>query len=478
MNISINYFMLMPFLILTGGVIILSFMGVLKDKVKNYAGVIASLFLFADLYYFVKLLSQVTYRSLDYMNGMVYYNAFNIYLSILVLVCGIASFVLAEGFFNSEEFKHPEFYAIVLASITGLLVMINTNNLINLFIGLELTSIPLYATVAYLRYKEASVEGALKYFILGSIASGFFLFGIAVVYGATGSVVFKDIMVVKKGDELFKLGLLFLMVGIGFKASAAPFHMWTPDAYEGAPTPVTAFMSIAPKAVAIVILVKVLYIAFPDMFALWEKGLFVIAILTVLIGNFGALVQNSVKRMLAYSSIAHAGYLLMAIVAFSIEGISSILFYLAGYLLINIGAFGSLSLLKIGDNDYVEYNHLRGIGYKYPLFGLLLSIFMFSLAGIPATIGFVGKFYVFKSLIVKEQYVLALIGILGSLVSVYYYLKVVVFMYMKENPEEREFNFSFLTLALLVLCAVGVIYFGIFPQGINKFAILAAKVLI
>ena len=478
MNISINYFMLMPFLILTGGIIILSFMGVLNEKLKNFSGVIASLFLFADLYYFVKLLSQVTYRSLDYMSGMVYYNAFNIYLSILVLVCGIASFVLAEGFFNSEEFKHPEFYAIVLASITGLLVMINTNNLINLFIGLELTSIPLYATVAYLRYKEASVEGALKYFILGSIASGFFLFGIAVVYGATGSVVFKDIMVVKKSDELFKLGLLFLMVGIGFKASAAPFHMWTPDAYEGAPTPVTAFMSIAPKAVAIVILVKVLYIAFPDMFALWEKGLFVIAILTVLIGNFGALVQNSVKRMLAYSSIAHAGYLLMAIVAFSIEGISSILFYLAGYLLINIGAFGSLSLLKIGDNDYVEYNHLRGIGYKYPLFGILLSIFMFSLAGIPATIGFVGKFYVFKSLIVKEQYILALVGILGSLVSVYYYLKVVVFMYMKENPEEREFKFNFLTIALLLLCAAGVIYFGIFPQGINKFAMLAAKVLI
>ncbi len=478
MNVSINYFMLMPYLILTGGIIVLSFMGVLNEKVKHYAGVIASLFLFGDLYYFVKLMPNLTYRSLDYMHGMIYFNAFNIYLSILVLVCGIASLVLAEGYLNREEFKHPEFYAIVLASITGLLVMVNTNNLINLFIGLELTSIPLYATVAYLRYKERSVEGALKYFILGSIASGFFLFGIAVIFGATGSVVFKDILIVKKSDELFKLGLLFLMVGIGFKASAAPFHMWTPDAYEGAPTPVTAFMSIAPKAVAIVILVKIFYIAFPDMFGLWEKGLFVIAALTVLIGNFGALVQNSVKRMLAYSSIAHAGYLLMAIVAFSIEGISSILFYLAGYLLINIGAFGSLALLKDGDNDYVDYNHLRGLGYKYPLFGILLSVFMFSLAGIPATIGFVGKFYIFKSLIVKEQYILALIGILGSLISVYYYLKVVVVMYMKENPEERDFKFSFLTLTLLLICAAGVIYFGLFPQGINKFAILAAKVLI
>ncbi len=478
MNISINYFMLMPYLILTGGIIVLSFMGVLKDKIKHYSGVVASLFLFGVLYYFVKILPQLTYRSLDYMNGMVLYNAFNIYLSILVIVCGIASFVLAEGFLNKEEFKHPEFYAIVLASITGLLVMINTNNLINIFIGLELASIPLYAAVGYLRYKEASVEGALKYFILGSIASGFLLFGIALIFGATGSVLLKDILIIKKSDQLFKLGLLFIMVGIGFKASAVPFHMWAPDAYEGAPTPVTAYMSIAPKAVAIVILVKILYTAFPDMFALWYKGIFILSILTVLIGNLAALVQNSVKRMLAYSSIAHAGYLLMAIVAFSIEGVSSILFYLAGYLLINIGAFGSLSLFKIGDNDYVEFNDLRGIGYKYPILGVLLSIFMFSLAGIPATIGFIGKFYIFKSLIVKEQYILALIGILGSLISVYYYLKVVVFMYMKENPDEKVFQFNLLTIVLLVCCAVGVIYFGIYPQGINKLAIIAAKVLI
>ena len=478
MNISINYFMLTPYLILTGGVILLSLMGVVNEKIKQYGGVVASLFLLWVLYFFVKLMPQITYRSLDYMNGMIVYNAFNVYLSILVVVCGIASFVLAEGFLRKEEFKHPEFYAIVLTSVLGMLVMVNTANLINIFVGLELMSIPLYASVAYFRYRESSVEGGLKYFILGSIASGFFAFGIALIFGATGSVVFKDIMIVKKSDELFKLGLLFLLVGVGFKASAAPFHMWTPDAYEGAPTPITAFMSIAPKAVAIVILVKILYIAFPDMFMLWHKALFVLAALTVLVGNFGALVQNSVKRMLAYSSIAHAGYLLMAIVAFSIEGVSAILFYLAGYLLINIGAFGSLTLLKNGDNEYVDYNHLRGLGYKYPLFGVLLSVFMFSLAGIPATIGFMGKFYVFKSLIVKQEYVLALIGILGSLVSVYYYLRVVVMMYMKENPEEMNFKFGFLTIALLILCAVGVIFFGLFPEGINKLAYMAAKVLV
>ncbi len=478
MNVSINYFMLAPFLILTAGIIVLSLMGVLKENGKQTSGVVASIFLLGDLYYFVKLMPKVSYRSLDYLNGAIHYNLFNLYLSILVIVCAIASFVLAEGFLREEDFRHSEFYAIILSSIMGMLAMLNTVNLINIFVGLELTSIPLYSAVAYFRYKERSVEGGLKYFVLGSIASGFFIFGIALIYGATQSVVFREILTATKDDSLFKLGLLFILSGIAFKASAVPFHMWTPDAYEGAPTPVTAFMSIAPKAVAIVILVKVLYAMFPDMFGLWHKAMFVIAIATVLVGNLGALVQNSVKRMLAYSSIAHAGYLLMAIVAFSVEGISAILFYLAGYLLINIGAFGSLSLLKKGDIDFVDYDNLRGIGYKYPFFGLLLSIFMFSLAGIPATIGFVGKFYVFKSLIVKGEYILALIGILGSLVSVYYYLRVVVMMYMKENPEENEFKFNLLSLVLLTVCAVGVIYFGLFPQSINKIAVMAARVLI
>ncbi len=478
MNISINYFMLAPYLILTAGVVVLAFLGVTSEKVKNYAGVVASLFLLGTLYFFVKLMPQVQYGALDYMNGMIYYNAFNLYLSVLVIVCSIAAFVLAENYLKEEQFKHPEFYSILLASVIGMLIMANTNNLINIFIGLEVMSIPLYASVAYFRYKEGAVEGGLKYFILGSIASGFFAMGIALIFGATGSVVLKDIMVASKGDSLFKLGLLFLTVGIAFKASAVPFHMWTPDAYEGAPTPVTALMSIAPKAVAITVLIKILYVAFPDMFGTWKQAITVLAVLTVLVGNLGALVQDSVKRMLAYSSIAHAGYLLMALIAFSVEGVSAVMFYLAGYLLINIGAFGALTLLKKGDNEYLTFSDLRGLGYRYPLFGLLVSIFMFSLAGIPATIGFVGKFYIFKSLIVKGEFAVALIGILGSLISVYYYLKVVVYMFMKENPEEKEFNFGFLTMALLLVCAVGVIYFGLFPFAVNKLAILAARVLV
>ncbi|NOZ12394.1 MAG: NADH-quinone oxidoreductase subunit N [Acidobacteria bacterium] len=476
MNVTVNMTALMPLIILFAGISLTALMGTMKDSVKRLAGLVASIsVVFAFWWVMERILPAIGTAAMESQSGMLTYSYYSVFLSGIVLITAVAAFALSEHYLLEEDFSHPEFYAILLASITGMMVMLNTSNFVNIFIGLELLSIPLYASVAYLRYKPESVEGGLKYFILGAIASGFLAYGIAMIYGASGSLDFITIVKTVKTDSLFRLGLLFILMGLAFKAAAVPFHMWAPDAYEGAATPVTAFMSIAPKAVAIGVLIRILYSVFPQMVDYWREAVLVLSILTVIVGNFAAIVQQSVKRMLAYSSISHAGYLLMGIVAYSVEGVSGILFYLAGYMLINTGAFGVLSLLKIGDDDFVSYDDIRGIGYRYPLLGIFMSVFMFSLAGIPATVGFMGKFYVFKALIHANYMSLALVGIGGSLVSVYYYLRVVVHMYMKENPEERKFNLNFLSMTVLAICSVLVIAAGLFPAKIADIANVAAR---
>lgn len=477
MNAPVNITLFMPLILLFAGITLTAFMGVLKkSEIRRFAGLVASLTLVTAFWWVTtRILPSLGTTSVQHNGGMITYTYYSIFLTCIVLIASVAAFVLAEHYLEEEDFSHPEFYAIALASISGMLIMLNTSNFINIFVGLEVLSIPLYVSVAYLRYKPKSIEGGLKYFILGAIASGFLAYGIALIYGATGSLEFSVILKASKGDTLFRLGLLFLMIGLAFKASAVPFHMWTPDAYEGAPTPITALMSIAPKAVALGVLIRILYTVFPQMVDMWREALIVLSILTVIVGNLGAIAQSSVKRMLAYSSIAHAGYLLMGIVAYTVEGVSGILFYLAGYLLINTGAFGVLTLVKSGDVDRVSYDDIRGLGYRYPWLGIFMSIFMFALAGIPATVGFMGKFYVFKALIDANYMWLALIGILGSLVSVYYYLRVVVNLYMKENPDEHAYEMNFLTMSLLGICSALVLAAGIFPARIADIASVAAR---
>jgi NADH-quinone oxidoreductase subunit N len=476
MNVTVNVTALMPLIILFAGIALTALMGTMHASVKRLAGLVGSITVVLAFWWLMeRILPAIGTAALESQYGMITYSYYSVFLSSIVLVTAVAAFALSEHYLIAEDFSHPEFYAILLSSITGMMVMLNTSNFVNIFIGLELLSIPLYTSVAYLRYKPESVEGGLKYFILGAIASGFLAYGIAMIYGATGTLDFIIVGKAVKTDSLFHLGLLFVMMGLAFKAAAVPFHMWAPDAYEGAATPVTGFMSIAPKAVAIGILIRILYMVFPQMADYWREGILVLSILTVIVGNLAAIVQQSVKRMLAYSSISHAGYLLMGIVAYSIEGVSGILFYLAGYMLINTGAFGVLSLLKRGDVDYVSYDDIRGVGYRHPWLGIFMTIFMFSLAGIPATVGFMGKFYIFKALIHADYVGLALVGIAGSLISVYYYLRVVVNMYMKENPDESSFDLNFLSMTVLGICSVLVIATGLFPAKIADVANIAAR---
>jgi len=322
-----------------------------------------------------------------------------------------------------------------------------------------------------------SLEGALKYFLLGAFASGFLLYGMALLYATTGTTKIAAIATMARdlrlyASPVFLAGMGLLLVGFAFKVSLAPFHMWTPDAYQGAPTLVTGFMSAAVKAAAFAALVRVALLVFPALSPMMANVLWLLAVLTMTVGNFSALLQDNVKRMLAYSSIAHAGYILVGLVSLDVAGGQAVLFYLLVYAFMNLGAFGVIMLLAHREDDGYDIGNFAGVGFRYPALAGLLTLFLVSLAGIPPTAGFIGKFYLFSAA-VKSGYIgLAVLGVLNSAVSIYYYLRLVVYMYMMPAPGEvpvpRPPRIAY-SLALCASAAV-VLVLGIVPRSMLEFA--------
>ncbi|MEX0993879.1 MAG: NADH-quinone oxidoreductase subunit N, partial [Balneolaceae bacterium] len=337
---------------------------------------------------------------------------------------------------------------------------------ITLFIGLETMSICLYVLAGLIKEKKTSAEAALKYFLLGAFSTGFLLYGIALIYGATGSTQFPAIASAADTNLLFLGGAALLLVGFFFKISAVPFHMWTPDVYQGTPTTLTAYFATASKAATFVAFILVLSRMMPVTDGVeWSTIIQVIAIFTMIIGNLIALVQDNVKRMLAYSSIAHAGYLMVGLAAGTAEGYTGVLYYLFAYTLMNIGAFGVIAYYERNHAlDFTDVNNYSGLGFKQPMMGVLLSVFLFSLAGIPPFVGFLGKYYVFAAAINSGLIMLAVIGVLASAASVYYYLRVMVYLYFRDPHKEYELVApgSVFKYSLLVLCLFTV-YYGIEP---------------
>ena len=363
-----------------------------------------------------------------------------------------------------------EYYALLLLALSGMLIMVSSSDLIVIFLGLEILSMSSYALAGIKRGDQKSSEAALKYFLLGSFASAFLVYGLALLYGVSNSSNIAEIIRHFQTESSLSLmsyaGLGLVIVGFGFKIAVVPFHMWTPDVYQGAPTPITAFFSMGPKAVGFAVLVRLLYpfwqVAFNSevIFSL----LWIISALTMIIGNLIALRQTNIKRMLAYSSIAHAGYLMVAILS---QDNSSLLFYFVAYLFMNIGAFAAVIALGKKDKEYLELEDYAGIGFKYPWIGATFAVFLFSLAGFPPTGGFLAKFYVFSAAVREGLVSLVVIGVLASLVSVYYYLRVIVFMYMREPTREVDINLENPALFLvLFLCLYGVLQLGIFPGNV------------
>ena len=403
-----------------------------------------------------------------------------IYMSVAIMTVFVSRHYIAEN-----EMNFGEYYVLLLTAVSGMMFMTSGLDLLVIFIGLEVMSISSYILVGMKRKVAEANEAALKYLLLGAFSTGFLLYGISLLYGATGSTLLPTIITeIQKngsGNPLVIVGMALVVVAMSFKIAIVPFHMWTPDVYTGAPTPVTGFLSGAAKAAGFAVFIRVLMTGIPLDSANWENLLWLLAVLTMTVGNVMALQQNEVKRMLAYSSIAHAGYVLVAIVVGSTSAISGVIFYSCAYALMGTGAFGILTIRDAGRLPRT-FDDLAGYGKRNPTLALLMSLFIFSLVGLPLTGGFIGKFQIFSAALQEGWIWLTVIGILNSALSVYYYLRVITFMYMREGalPEGAmvSSNTSGFAMTGLLGTAGGVLYLGLFPDRILELASLSILALL
>jgi NADH-quinone oxidoreductase subunit N len=410
---------------------------------------------------------------LEGFTGTIAADDYSIAFGAIFLAVSALTVLLSMRYLPDRRMGYGEYYALLLFATAGMMLMASSLDLLMIFIGLEILSLSSYVLCGMLRQDLKSSESALKYFLLGAFATGFLLYGIVLIYGATGTIQLREISQALGQEQVFAnplmwVGLGMILVGFGFKIALVPFHMWTPDVYEGAPTPVTAFLSSGPKAAGFAALIRILVAGLGPMQAQWAPVLWLLAVLTMTLGNVVAIQQDNIKRMLAYSSIAHAGYILAALAVGGPEGLGAVVFYTLAYTFMNTGAFGVLVLASDERGERVTFDDFRGFGFVSPVLGLAMFIFMLSLAGIPLTAGFAGKFQIFKSAVDKDFVWLAVIGVLNSVVSIYYYLRLVVAMYMQSatsgSIQERP-RVSLPVYAALAAAVIGILYLGIFPSA-------------
>jgi NADH-quinone oxidoreductase subunit N len=417
-------------------------------------------------------------------NGMVVIDGFAVFVNALLLVSGLLGVALAYGYVKRMGLERGEYYTLLLFSVTGMMLMAQAADLIVVFLALELLSIPLYVLAAFARPRAESEEAGLKYFLLGAFATGFVVYGTALVFGATGST--NLITIVGRaapGAEnllLLSIGAAGILVGFGFKVAAVPFHMWTPDVYQGAPTAVTAFMSSGAKIAGFAALLRVFATAFPSIAVDMTGILWALAALTMILGNVIAISQSNIKRLLAYSSIAHAGYILMAFVPYGNPDVAPVsiaagLFYLVAYAVTNFGAWGVVIALEKSEGRGLEIADYAGLARKHPVLAAAMTVFMLSLIGLPPTVGLVGKIYLFRAVIDGGFYGLAIIGVLTSLISAYYYLRVVVVMYMRDGEPQTERE-PFLDLTTITT-AIATVAISLVPQFLFAWASTAVVLL-
>lgn len=409
--------------------------------------------------------------------GMLVLNDYAVYFKVLFAAAGALTVLMSPGYLHALKRHLGEFYALLLFAVVGMDLMAASRDLIPFYVALELMAVSSYLLAAFFRYRARSNESSLKYFLTGSFASAIMLYGISLVYGVTGSTNYTAVaQVLARGGN--HAGIVFAValfaIGLAFKVSAAPFHMWVPDVYQGAPTPVAAFFSVGPKAAAFAVIVATFSTAFPSIAADWSVLFLALSVITIVVGNVFALVQTNVKRMLAYSSIAHAGYLLAGVAALgwgkgqsgSYAG-QAVLIYLAAYTFMNLGAFGILAYLKTQMPDRFDYSlkAMAGLGRRSPWAAVLLSLFLFSLTGIPGTAGFIGKFYVFGSVVHAGLIWLAVVGVLMSAVSAFYYLRVIMYMFFREPEEDFVVKepISGGMAAALAVSAIATLVIGLVP---------------
>jgi len=408
--------------------------------------------------------------------GVVTADNFALFVNLVLVAVGILTVFFTSQTAARDRLPAGEFYALMLFSMVGMMLMVQASDLLLMFLALETMSIAVYVLTGLRRDQIASSEAAFKYFLLGAFASSFFLYGIAFIYGLTGSTSLDRVGSViaaqsMSGNPMILLAVGLLIVGFGFKIAAVPFHMWSPDAYEGAPAVVTGFMSTGVKAAAIAGFARVFLTALEPMINEWAPVVWTIAAATMIVGTVLGVAQTSLKRMLAYSSIAHGGYLLAGLVAGNDVGKAAILYYLAAYALTNLGAFGIIALLGSRERANDDLRDYAGLWYSHPGLATLMTIFLLSLGGFPPTAGFIAKWYVFSAAVGAGYYGLAIIGVLSSVVSVFFYLRIVVMMYMSErDARPLPAPIGTIALAALAISVVGVLYLGILPTQLIDLA--------
>lgn len=416
-------------------------------------------------------------------NDMFIVDDFTVFVKVLVLIASCLSIIIAQDYLESQGMARFEYTVLILFATLGMLLMVSANDLMALYLGLELQSLSLYVIATFQRNDLRSAEAGLKYFVLGAVASGLLLYGSSLVYGFAGTTSFDALSAAfgnLDGEPPavgLVVGIVFILAGLAFKVSAVPFHMWTPDVYEGAPTPVTAFFAIAPKIAAIALFLRVTVGPFGDLVAQWQQVIILISIASMILGAFAAIGQNNIKRLMAYSSIGHVGYALIGLAVGNEVGVRGVLIYMTIYLFMNVGVFACILCMRRREKMIVEISDLAGLSKTNPVMAFAMAIFMFSMAGIPPLAGFFGKLYVFLAAVDAGLYALAIIGVLTSVVGAYYYLRIVKLMYFDDVAEPmdrtmgREVRFVMLGTSVLVLL------FFLYPEPVLSSAGAAAAAL-
>jgi len=469
---SIDYFAILPQIILVlAGMVILLLEPLTPPAKKRQLGkiaVVASFLAACTLSFQPLKTSHATF------NGMFLVDSFSFTFQWLFFIITGISALIAIEFNERESINRGEYYALLLFACSGMSLMAASGDLILTFLGIEILSVATYILAGFKRADARSIESSLKYFLLGSFATAFLLYGIALIYGSTGTTSYEAIRMIAGLQGVpqvtMVIGLALLLVGFGFKIAIVPFHAWAPDVYEGAPTAVTAFMTVGPKAAGFAALTRVLVQALPALGADWSAILWASSILTMTVGNIVAILQSNIKRMLAYSAIAHAGYILIGIVARSAAGHRAVIFYLIVYTAMNLGALSIVLALSRKGDRRVNLEDYAGLGKTQPWPAAALALFLVSLAGFPLTGGFIGKFYLFSAAIQQHYVGLAIVGVLNSVISVYYYFRLIVFMYMKEPHTAETEPIPLTVLAVIALAAASVLWLGIAPTSILTLA--------
>ena len=424
------------------------------------------------------------YEKATAFNDLIVLDKLVVYMKSLVLLSGILVFTISERYRSIEKLFIFEYPVLILFSILGMLIMISSNDFITLYMGLELQSLSLYVLAAMKKDSKNSSEAGLKYFILGAIASGFLLFGVSLIFGITGTTSFTNLSsifsytYVNPNQPLLVFAIIMILSAMAFKISVAPFHMWTPDVYEGAPTSITAFFAVVPKIAAFAVLMRILFIAFYEVSFIWQQILIVMAILSIFVGAFGALLQTSIKRLIAYSTISNVGYVLLSLSLASLAGLQSSIIYITIYTVTSLGVFAFILSMEKDKILLDKITSFSGLAKSNPFYALSFTIILLSLAGLPPLAGFFAKFYIFRALIIGDMLWIAVIGIFGSVISAYYYLKIIKIMYLDEPEDSLEINSNNYIKYVLGICSLVIISFIFYADNLVELCISLSKALV